>query len=251
MIRVSVSNLDRYASYLADEDFPLDVLLRDLRGQSPRTPAMERGHAFAKAMEQFGAPPPLWKCTPTLAEVDDSLRGYRPVPDRFASDQDGYPFLVSPVGSEPVSEDMLIADGHAFAFTCDAEIEAWRRRELKAEKDYDGITVSARCDRLYGSVIADDKTTESFSKGGVERYIDKWQWKYYLDIFGAHEFVWHIWECREIKFKPSDYPGIKAAWEVHNHHVIKNYRYPELESECREFARGFKNFAEGLGLVLR
>ena len=52
MIRASVSNLDRYAAYLRDDGFTLDVLLRDLRGQTPRTPAMERGHAFAKAMEQ-------------------------------------------------------------------------------------------------------------------------------------------------------------------------------------------------------
>ena len=51
MIRASVSNIDKYAAYLNDEEFPLEVLLRDLRGQTPRTPAMERGHAFAKAME--------------------------------------------------------------------------------------------------------------------------------------------------------------------------------------------------------
>ena len=47
-----VTQLDKYAAYLSEDDFPLDVLLRDLRGQTPRTPAMERGHAFAKAMEQ-------------------------------------------------------------------------------------------------------------------------------------------------------------------------------------------------------
>lgn len=199
MIRVSVSNLDKYAAYLNDEEFPLDLLLRDLRGQTPRTSAMERGHAFAKAMEQVG---------------DNS--------------------------------DMLVAEGHAFAFTCDAEIETWPRRELKAEKDYGGIIVSARCDRLRGNIIADDKTTASFTAGGVEKYIDKWQWRYYLDIFNAHEFVWHIWECREIE--TDDRPGIKAAWNVFAHHVIRNYRYPELGTECREFAHEYKQFAEQNGL---
>ena len=68
------------------------------------------------------------------------------------------------------------------------------RRELKAEKDYGGIIVSARCDRLHGMTIADDKSTSHFSgDAGVEKYIDKKQWRYYLDIFGANEFVWHIW----------------------------------------------------------
>ena len=81
MIRVSVSNLDKYAAYLNDEDFSLDMLLRDLRGQTPRTPAMERGHAFAKAMENMAV------CiqqghTPGVA-VDSSMlvaegRGYTP-----------------------------------------------------------------------------------------------------------------------------------------------------------------------------
>lgn len=204
MIRASVSNLDRYASYLRDDDFTLDVLLRDLRGQTPRTPAMERGHAFAKAMEQ----------------------------------------AVESNGS------MVVADGHAFAFTCSAEIESWPRRELKGEKDYGGIIVSARCDRLHGMIIEDDKTTSHFSgDAGVEKYIDRWQWKIYLDIFGAQEFRWHIWETREIEIdEPRDYPGVKSAWEIFNHHVIRNYRYPEMENECADFARKYKAFAESVGL---
>ena len=219
MLRVAVTQLDKYAAYLSEDDFPLDVLLRDLRGQTPRTPAMERGHAFAKAMENMAV------CI---------QQGHTP--------------------GVAVDSSMLVAEGHAFAFTCDAEIEAWPRRELKAEKDYGGIIVSARCDRLHGQVIADDKTTASFNRsdpsgrGGVERYIDKWQWRYYLDIFGAHEFVWHIWETRAVDFNPEEYPGIKAAWEIFNHHVIRNYRYPELEAECADFAREFKDFAERINL---
>ena len=151
---------------------------------------------------------------------------------------------------------MVVADGHAFAFTCSAEIESWPRRELKGEKDYGGIIVSARCDRLHGMVIEDDKTTSSWShsspedpRSAFERYIDKKQWRYYLDIFGAQEFRWHIWETREIEIEePRDYPGVKSAWEIFNHHVIRNYRYPEMENECADFARKYKAFAESVGL---
>jgi hypothetical protein len=204
MIRVSVTSLDKYAAYLNEEDYPLDVLLRDLRGQTPRTPAMDRGRAFAKAMEK-------------VSTSDSS---------------------------------MLVAEGHAFAFTCDAEIEAWPRRELKAEKDYGGIIVSARCDRLHGKVIADDKSTSHFSgDAGVEKYIDKWQPRFYMDIFGATSFIWHIWECREIDIKePRDYPGVRIAWEVFNHHVFTLPRYPAMEDDCRNFALEYKTFAEAMGL---
>ena len=226
MIRVPVTNLDRYAAYLGEDEYPLSLLLADLRGQTPRTPAMERGHAFAKAMEQAGSCPTCHSDDPGVIPMGCG--------DQWHANG----------GS------MLVAEGHAFAFTCDAEIEAWPRRELKAEKDYGGIIVSARCDRLHGKIIADDKSTASFSQGGVEKYIDKWQWKYYLDIFGAHEFVWHIWETREIDIKePRDYPGISHAWEVFNHHVIRNYRYPELENECADFAREFRDFAERINLA--
>ena len=205
MLRVSVSNIDKYAAYLNDEDYPLDLLLRDLRGQTPRTPAMERGHAFAVAMEH-------------VAEADRN--------------------------------DLLTAEGHAFAFTCDAEIEAWPRRELKAEKDYGGIIVSARCDRLHGKVIADDKSTSHFSgDAGVEKYIDKWQPRFYMDIFGATSFVWNIWETREIEItEPHEYPGIKYAWEVFNHHVFTLPRYPAMEDDCRNFALEYKTFAAAMGL---
>jgi hypothetical protein len=222
MIRASVSNLDKYAAYLNDDEYPLELLLRELRGQTPRTPAMERGGAFAKAMENL-------TLESGKATRHQALKG---LPDNCS--------------------DLLIAEGHAFAFTCNAEIEAWPRRELKAEKDYGGITVSARCDRLHGNIIEDDKTTASFSQGGVEKYIDKWQHRYYMDIFGANRFNYYIWEVREIDVEKhgsrKDYPGVNYAWEVYALHKFSLYRHPELESECRDFALQFKDFAERSGL---
>jgi hypothetical protein len=223
VIRAAVTSLDKYASYLNDDDYPLDRLLAELRGQIPRTPAMERGHAFAKAME-------------TAGQVDRV--------DYFSGREQAVL-----VGSAPLQADLLVSEGHAFAFTCNTEIEAWPRRELKAEKDYGGIIVSARCDRLRGKIIADDKTTAHFDADGCEKYTSKKQWRYYLDIFGAQEFVWHIWETREIEIKePRDYPGVKAAWEIFSHHEIRNYRYPEMENENREFAQQYREFAEQHGL---
>lgn len=240
MLRVSVSNLDKYAAYLGDDEFPIDRLLAELRGQIPRTPAMERGHAFAKAMENVKAAKvntAKCDCPPYYAKEDAPMADFCPIHG------------LEEYKPSEMESSMLVAEGHAFAFTCNAEIEAWPRRELKAEKDYGGIIVSARCDRLHGNVIADDKTTSHFDADGCEKYTSKKQWRYYLDIFGAHEFVWHIWESREIPINTTeDYPGVKVAWEIFSHHVIRNYRYPEMENENREFALEYREFAARNGL---
>jgi hypothetical protein len=135
---------------------------------------------------------------------------------------------------------VLSADGHTFAFTCDAEIEAWPRREVKAEKEYSGVLVSARCDRILGCTVADDKTT---SKYDVEGYIDKFQWRFYLDMFDADVFRWHIWECHELS-KPTE-------WEVYAHHLLVQYRYPRMEEELYELADDFRRFALSIGYEKR
>ena len=129
----------------------------------------------------------------------------------------------------------LSADGHVFAFTCDAEIESWPRREERREKDYGGIVVTGACDRIMGRAIADDKTTANFD---AENYLSRYQWRYYLDIFDADVFRWHIWECKDLEDR---------KWEVYAHHLLTQYRYAEMENDCRALALEFKDFAESVG----
>jgi len=201
MLRVSVSNLDLYKRFREEEEYPLGVFLSDLRGETIATPAMQRGHAFAVAMEH--------------AQLGETST--------------------------------ISAEGHTFAFTCDAEIEAWPRREEKREKDYGGIIVSARCDRIMGRTVADDKTTSQFD---AEAYMEKFQWRFYLDMFGADVFKWHIWECREIKADPEDPDYDRTgtvAWEIYSHHLLTQYRYREIENDCTKLAQDFKRFAEQIG----
>lgn len=191
-LRVSVSSLDLFCSYRDDSEdrWTLESFMAQLRGQTARTAGMERGSAFAKAMEHAK----LGECS------------------------------------------TISAEGHTFAFTCDAEIEAWPRREEKREKDYGGVIVSARCDRIMGRVIADDKTTERYD---VEKYLDKYQFRYYLDMYDADVFRWHIWECRGLK-DPRE-------WEVHDHHLLTQYRYPGMADDCRELALEFAEFSAQVG----
>ena len=198
MLRVSVSDLDQFKRFREDEEYPLGVFLADLRRETPPTPAMQRGHAFAVAMEHA-----------SLGETST-----------------------------------INAEGHTFAFTCDAEIEAWPRREEKREKDYGGVIVTARCDRIMGRTVADDKTTSNFD---AEAYMDKFQWRFYLDMFEGDVFKWHVWETREIKADPEEDHDGTIAWEVYAHHLLVQYRYEEIENDCRRLAQDFAAFAKQVG----
>jgi hypothetical protein len=133
------------------------------------------------------------------------------------------------VGESPY----LVQDGYTFAFTGDFTVEHFPRREESREKDYGGIIVSSRCDRVLGNLIVDDKTTERFD---AENYLESWQWKFYLDIFAADQFVWNAWEMNEL-----DTP---KAYGVHHLHRLHQYRYPALEADCTALAQEYRNFAE-------
>jgi hypothetical protein len=185
-MRISVSNLDFYRSYLENEEMPLGVFLHDIKNKEP-TKDMLRGRAFAKAMQELEA------------------------------------------GAD-VSE--ISKDGFRFVFTLDAEIPFYPRKEESRSKDYGGIEVFARCDRILGRTIVDDKSTTYFES---EKYMNRYQWRYYLDIWKADQFIWNFWECKEIE---------SNVYEIFALHEIEQFRYPSLEQDCRELALNFKDFAE-------
>lgn len=128
--------------------------------------------------------------------------------------------------------DTLSADGYTFAFTGNFTIESWPRREESKEKNYDDLIVPARCDRVLGKIIVDDKTTEHFD---AERYLDKYQWRFYLDIWNADKFQWYIWELKKMD-EPKTYC-------VHTLHPLTAYRYARMGEDCHDLAREFKKFA--------
>lgn len=130
------------------------------------------------------------------------------------------------------------AQGCTFAFTCDAELSLPKTREIRRGKDYGGIIVSGQCDGIEGHRIIDHKTVN----GGfdAEYHLEGWQHKFYLDIFEADRFDWHVWEVAPLKDEPN-------AYEVYAHHLLTQYRYPDLEADCRLLALEFKGFADRLG----
>lgn len=156
--------------------------------------------------------------------------------------------------------------GYTFAFTCDAEIVLPKTREIRQSKDYGGILVSGQCDGIEGKRIIDHKTVSQFD---AEYHLGGWQHRFYLDIFEADRFDWHIWEVAEMKIKcqcPNagceedaglvdfcpvhglqEYRITTKPYEVYAHHVLTQYTYPGLESDCRELAQEFRDFAARLG----
>jgi hypothetical protein len=94
------------------------------------------------------------------------------------------------------------------------------------------LTVSARCDRVIGKFIVDDKTTEQFD---AEKYLQKFQWRYYLDIWNADQFLWNVWQMKELDAN---------HYEVYALHTLDQWRYPEMEAECLDLAQAYREFAE-------
>jgi len=128
------------------------------------------------------------------------------------------------------------SQGHTFIFDGDFELPAFPVREIRKSKDYGGITVSGKVDAINGHHVLDHKAATWFD---AERYFKKYQWRYYLDIFGADRFTWYVWEMQE-----ADTTDDSRVFVVRDLHVLEQYRYPHLERDCRDLALRLKSFAE-------
>jgi hypothetical protein len=69
--------------------------------------------------------------------------------------------------------------------------------------------------------VEDHKTTGRFDP---ERYLSGYQWRLYLDIFGADLFRWNVFEI-----KATDDP---LTWDVFAQHTLEQYRYPAMSADC-------------------
>jgi hypothetical protein len=141
----------------------------------------------------------------------------------------------------PVKEHATLhALGYTFNFAGDFELAIPTIREIRASKTYTGedfaITVSGQLDTIEGKRVEDHKTTGRFDP---ERYLGGYQWRYYLDIFGADVFRWNVFEiaCNE----DADPPGM--VWDVYAAHRLEQYRYPGMERDCERLAHDLAQFA--------
>jgi hypothetical protein len=126
-------------------------------------------------------------------------------------------------------------DGFRFKFVTNIELALTEFREIKAEKVYivDGypVTVVGKIDHMQGKRIDDHKSTARFD---AERFLDSYQWRYYLDIFGADVFQWNVFEMAE------DDP---EEFTVFAFHPLRQYRYAAMHEDCLALLRAFLSFA--------
>lgn len=127
------------------------------------------------------------------------------------------------------------ADGYRFLLP-EAEIELPEIRELRAFKDYGSLTVTGKVDCLSGRVVIDHKTT---SRVDMERYLEGCQWRFYLDIFEADVFRWHVFEIKEVGDR---------VYSVKAPQTLEAVRYPGLHDDCAQLAEDYAGFAFQYGL---
>jgi hypothetical protein len=132
--------------------------------------------------------------------------------------------------AEAGEHNRLRANGFTFILP-DAEIEMPAVREIRARKDYGELTVSGQVDCVNGRTLFDHKTTGSVD---LERYMAGFQWRFYLDLFGADEFVWNVFEIREVE---------PRLYRVSAPHRLVQWRYPGLHDDCARLAAEFLDFA--------
>jgi hypothetical protein len=131
----------------------------------------------------------------------------------------------------------LSANGYTFELACSGEIDLPTIREVKATKDYFindcSVTLVGKVDAIHGRRVDDHKFTSRFD---AERFLSSYQWKIYLDIFGADEFRWNIFEGRQDSQNPQNYA-------IYGFHKLTVHRYPDMTWDVVRALGQFVDFA--------
>lgn len=137
--------------------------------------------------------------------------------------------------AEPGDHKGFTADGFTFSFETDAEIDLPPMREFKATREYVigdvTVTLVGKVDGIHGKRIDDHKFTAQFDP---DRYLDSYQWRSYLEVFGADSFRWNIFEARESA--PKNYI-------IRNVHKLTMHRYPGIGNDVAREVGEFVGFA--------
>lgn len=133
--------------------------------------------------------------------------------------------------AHPGEHSLLQANGYTFHLL-GGELELPKLRELRAFKTYPcGLQVTGCVDVLNALRIDDHKTTGRLD---WERYLEGYEWRFYLDLFGAKYFRWNVFEISEVG---------RHEYDVKPPQLFEQHRYPGMERDCERVAEDFHNFA--------
>lgn len=131
----------------------------------------------------------------------------------------------------------LTADGYTFDLRCEGELDLPEVRELKATRDYEIngclVTLVGKVDGLHGRRVDDHKFTARYD---AERFMASMQWRVYLEVFGADEFRWNVFEGRQDTTDPKRYMIFAL-------HRLTMHRYPGIGDDVERAVARFLDFA--------
>ena len=118
---------------------------------------------------------------------------------------------------------IITVDGWTFDFTqLDATLDLAPIREIKAEIEIETpsgpVTLVGKADGLHGLRVRDQKLTERYE---AERYLDSLQWRAYLTMFGAREFIYDVFVGR--------YSGNLVT--IYDYERLPFHAYPNMRAD--------------------
>ena len=143
--------------------------------------------------------------------------------------------------AEPGELPVLSIDGYTFVIEASSEISLPPIREMRIAKKFGELTVSGCVDGIDGLTVVDYKTTSDFEP---ERYLDSFQWRYYLSLTECTKLRYVVFEI-SIPYSTVDEEKVYLEFEpirVRKVHVIECFRYPDMEKDCSDLAREYYNF---------
>lgn len=165
----------------------------------------------------------------------ERLRKKEPPTDRMLAGRAWHKFLEN---AGDGSHDSATQDGFKFKITADADFELPPVRELKAVKNYRfgdlAVTLVGVVDGMAGRRVIDHKLTWN---PNLDRLVNAWQWRCYLEIFGADIFEYMVYTAKDIK-------GDARDIEVSHIERFDLYRYPDMGRDIECFVADFAAFVE-------
>jgi len=194
MFRLSVSDLQCWQRYRNSEDVTLEDCLKQLRREEPPTPILLAGRKLHKALENV----------------------------QYGTAQEN-----------EFGQAVLKYKDYVFIFQCDVEIQIPTVRELRGEYV---IETGAGPVTLVGVVDSFDTSVSDYKLTGhfdPERLQGSYQWRCYLQMFGAHRFDYKVFVADEVKPK---------VWAIRDYHQLSFYGYPGMDADVRREVEGCARF---------
>lgn len=137
----------------------------------------------------------------------------------------------------PSESDSLECGGYTFTFECECALALPAAREVKVSKSImvgdTEVTLIGKVDAWQGLTVYDHKTTSQID---AERFMSSYQWRFYLWMFNARQFVWNI-------FQTAPDPKTPRAYRVREFQQLTQWAYPALADDCMRELSEFVEFA--------